>query len=224
MGAVNGNLYEKEAALQMVMKLGRALALAGVEVIYTRTADVDMELRPRTNLANAANADYFISIHLNGATAKQAQGVETYAYSATGSHYKLAQAVQQELIKATGAVDRGVKTANFFVLRETKMPAILIETGFISNDAEAQALFSDGYQQIITNAIFKAVSNHLGLEQGAAVVKRYNYLMEIPAGEFRETIKELMSKGVIKNKDGQLDLSYDMIRMFVVNNRAGAYK
>ena len=130
--------------------------------------------------------------------------------------------MQTELIAATGATDRGVKTANFHVLRETKMPAILVETGFISNDAEAEALFTDGYQQTIANAICKALCSYLGLEM-VKDMKRYNYLLEIPAGEFRDTIQELMSKGVIKNKDGQLDLSYDMIRMFVINNRAGAY-
>lgn len=204
-------------------KLGKALALAGCEVIYTRTNDSTVELKERTAFANQRKADYFISIHLNAATAKSAKGIETYAYCAGGEAYALAQDVQKEMIKATGANDRGVKTANYYVLRHTAMPAILIETGFISNDAEADALFDDGYQTKIANAIAGAVANFLGLE-GENVGKRYNYLAEIPAGEFRNVIKTLMTKGVIKNKDGQLDLSYDMLRIFVVNYRAGLYK
>ena len=56
------------------------------------------------------------------------------------------------------------------------------------------------------------------------MVKRYNYLLEIPAGEFRDTIKELMEKKIINQPDGKLDLGYDMIRTFVINRRAGLYK
>lgn len=222
-GAVNGIMHESEAALMIAFKLGKALAMAGCEVIYTRTNDSTVELKERTAFANKQKADYFISLHLNAALSKSAKGIETYAYKAGSKAYALAQAVQKEVIKATMATDRGAKTANFYVLRHTAMPAILIETGFISNDAEADALFDDGYQTKIANAIADAVADFLGLE-GESVGKRYNYLTEIPAGEFRNTIKTLMDKGVIKNKDGQLDLSYDMLRMFVVNYRAGLYK
>ena len=220
-GAVNGNYYEKEAALMIACKLGKALALAGVEVIYTRKDDSNIELEERTTFANKNAADYFISIHLNAATNKQANGIETFAYNEGSTAYKLAGAVQKELIAKTGATDRKVKTANFYVLRKTAMPAILVETGFISNDVEAKALFTDGYQTIIANAIAKAVLSFLGIEGDKLMVKRYNYLLEIPAGEFRDTIKELMKKGIINQPDGKLDLSYDMIRTFVINRRAG---
>ena len=225
-GAVNGRLYEKDAALDIALKLGKYLAMAGATVIYTRKTDVsgELELRERTDMANAAGADYFISVHLNSAAAKSANGIETFAYNKNGTAYKLASAVQQAVIKATGAVDRGAKTANYHVLRETAMPAILIETGFISNDAEANKLFDENYQNVIANAAAKAIADFAGLKGTDKMVKRYNYLNEIPAGEFRETVKMLMQKGIIKNKDGQLDLDYDMIRMFVINNRAGLYK
>lgn len=223
-GAVNGNFYEKEAALMIACKLGKALSLAGVEVIYTRTNDSTVELEERTAFANKNAADYFISIHLNAATNKQANGIETFAYSEGSVAHKLASAVQKELIVRTGATDRTIKTANFYVLRKTAMPAILVETGFISNDVEARALFSDGYQTIIANAVAKAVLSFLGIEGDKLMVKRYNYLLEIPAGEFRETIKELMEKKIINQPDGKLDLGYDMIRTFVINRRAGLYK
>lgn len=222
-GAVNGNMYESEAALMITFKLGKSLAMAGCEVIYTRTNDSAVELKERTAYANQKGADFFISIHLNAATVKSANGIETYAYKTGGTAYSLAQAVQKKMIEATGANDRGAKTANYYVLRYTNMPAILVETGFISNDAEADMLFDDSYQTKIANAIADAVADFLGLES-EVVGKRYNYLTEIPAGEFRNTIKALMDKGVIKNKDGQLDLSYDMLRMFVVNYRAGLYQ
>lgn len=223
-GAVNGNFYEKEAALMIACKLGKVLSLAGVEVIYTRTNDSNVELEERTAFANKNAADYFISIHLNAAANKQANGIETFAYSEGSVAHKLASAVQKELIARTGATDRKVKTANFYVLRKTVMPAILVETGFISNDVEAKALFSDGYQTIIANAVAKAVLSFLGVEADVLTVKRYNYLLEIPAGEFRDTVKELMDKKIINQPDGKLDLGFDMIRTFVINRRAGAYK
>lgn len=225
-GAVNGNYYEKDAALDIALKLGKYLSLAGADVIYTRKTDVtgELELRERTNHANAAGADYFISVHLNSAAAKSAKGIETFAYSQGGTSYKLATAVQKAVIAATGATDRGVKTANYHVLRESNMPAILIETGFISNDAEAYKLFDVKYQDTIAKAAATAIADFAGLKVTEKVEKRYNYLSEIPAGEFRDTVKGLMRKGIIKNKDGQLDLTYDMVRMFVINTRAGAYK
>lgn len=222
-GAVNGSYLEKTAALDIAKKLGNALVQIGVKVIYTRDSDKTVELEQRTSYANTKGADYFISIHLNSATAKSANGIETFAYSTIGQSYKLAQAVQKELIAATKATDRGVKTANYHVLRETNMPAILIETGFISNDVEAQKLFTASYQNTIAEAAARAIASFLGLEV-EEVATRYNYLKEIPAGEFRSIIKELMDKGIINNADGKLDLSYDMIRMFVINYRAGAYR
>lgn len=225
-GAVNGKYLEKTAALSIAKKLGSLLEGAGAKIIYTRNTDKDMELAERCQVANKAKADYFISIHLNAAAAKSANGIETFAYTTTNAAYKLAKAVQKELVAATGAANRGAKSANYQVLRETKMPAILIETGFISNDAECMALFKDGYQNIIAETVAKAVAEFTGLEGAIEMAeKRYNYLKEIPAGEFRDTIKKLMDKGVIKgNDEGKLDLSYDMIRMFVIDYRAGVYK
>ena len=162
-GAINGKYYEKVAALSISLKLGAILAEKGIDVIYTRDCDENVELGERCQIANKANADYFISIHLNAATAKSANGIETYAYGTSGKGHELAKAVQKELITKTGATDRGVKSANFYVLKHTKMPAILVETGFISNDAECLALFKDGYQSIIAEAIAKAVCKTVGL-------------------------------------------------------------
>ena len=224
-GAVNGKCHEKTAALSIAKKLGSLLEGAGAKIIYTRNTDKDIELAERCQVANKAKADYFISIHLNAAAAKSANGIETFAYTTTDAAYKLASAVQKKLIAATGAANRGAKSANYQVLRETKMPAILIETGFISNDAECMALFKDGYQNIIAEAVANAVAEFTGLEGAIEMAeKRYNYLKEIPAGEFRDTIKKLMDKGVIKgNDEGKLDLSHDMVRLIVMENRAGLY-
>lgn len=225
-GAVNGKYLEKTAVLSIAKKIGILLEGAGAKIIYTRNADKYMELGERCQVANKAKADYFISVHLNAAVAKSANGIETFAYTTTGTAYKLASTVQKKLIAATGAANRGAKSANYQVLRETKMPAILIETGFISNDAECMALFKDGYQNIIAEAVANAVAEFTGLEGVVKMAeKRYNYLNEIPSGEFRDTIKKLMDKGIIKgNDEGKLDLSHDMVRMFVIDYRAGVYK
>lgn len=225
-GAVNGKYFEKTAALEIAKKIGALLERAGAKIMYTRTADKKLELGERCRIANKAKADYFISIHLNSSVKESANGIETFAYTTVGTAHKLAKVVQKELVAATGARDRGAKAANFQVLRDTKMPAILIETGFISNNTECSNLFKASYQDSIAKAVAKAVAEFLGLKGVEEMaVKRYDYLTEIPAGEFRDTIKKLMDKGIIKgNHEGKLDLSYDMIRMFVMNYRAGIYK
>src|SRR5690606_23114971 len=101
---------------------------------------VDISLSKRTYHANQCGADVYVSIHANafGNGWSSAEGIETYHHPQSSQvSKKLAAAMQKELISCTGLRNRGVKTANFQVLRETKMPAILLELGFMSNKEEA---------------------------------------------------------------------------------------
>lgn len=156
-GAVNGKLHEADAALDIVYKVGKILSLNGVKVYYSRKCDIVVELDERTDLANALGVDYFCSIHLNSFSSPSARGIETYHYPGSKKGAELAKIIQKNLIAATGAVDRGVKTAKFYVLKHTNAPAVLVETGFISNHEEGEKLFDDEYQNRVAKAIAEGI-------------------------------------------------------------------
>lgn len=159
-GAVNEKYHEATATLAITKKVGAKLKAKGYNVVYTRTKEKSITLAERCRMSNNWDADAFVSIHLNAATNKSATGIETWRYTNVGKQTKaLAENVQAELIKATGAKDRGVKTSSsFYVLKHTKASAILVECGFISNDAESKKLFSSSYQNKVANAIAEGVA------------------------------------------------------------------
>lgn len=159
-GAVNSTFGFKEsiAALNIALKLGELLNKSGANVFYARATDKFISITARANDANALDVNAFISIHLNSAENKTAEGVETLCYSNSGKSYELATAIQNEIIAATGQKDRGVKIRpDLGVLRLTKMPAVLVETGFISNNEEAKLLFSDSFQNKMAEAIYDGI-------------------------------------------------------------------
>lgn len=158
-GAVNGSKYEKAATLAIAKKVACQLIEAGYTVALTRSTDRELSLPERCRFANGKDAAAYISIHLNAAESTKAEGLETWRYKSVGSTTKkLADEVHAELIAATGAVDRGVKTTTaFYVLKNTKAPAILVECGFISNGDECKKLFNATYQSKIAQAIAKGV-------------------------------------------------------------------
>lgn len=139
-----------------------------VEVLQVHENSRDVPLKERTDRANVFNADVYISIHANasGDTWSNAQGIETYVYTTRPAPaVALANSIQRKLIRETGRPDRGVKSANFHVLRETKMAAVLVECGFMTNKQEAALLKSDEYRRKCANAIFEALVETYGLKQ-----------------------------------------------------------
>lgn len=165
-GAVNNNLnlQEKIAALDVCLDLGKFLEKQGADIYYSRTdSDTYPALSKRASDANNLNVNAFISIHLNSAQNKSAAGAETLVYSNKGTAYELAKVVQANMVLATGFKDRGVKERpDLAVLKLTKMPAILAEIGFISNDDEARKLFTRKYQIALAEAIGKGVMTIFG--------------------------------------------------------------
>lgn len=140
-----------------------------VEILMTHDDSRDVPLKERTDKANAWKADLFVSIHANAAGDggwNNAQGIETYVYtSRPPDAVALANAVQRHLIRATGRPDRGVKSANFHVLRETKMTAILVECGFMTNREECELLKSDAYRRKCAEAIVAGIVETYGLKR-----------------------------------------------------------
>jgi N-acetylmuramoyl-L-alanine amidase len=142
-----------------------------VQTLFTHDSVRDVPLSERTNRANAWGADLLVSIHANAAGSdwSTAQGIETYVYTTRPpAAVALANAVQRRLVRLTGRPDRGVKSADFHVLRETKMTAILVECGFMTNRTEAELLKSDDYRRKCAAAIVAGIVETYGLQRKPA--------------------------------------------------------
>ena len=161
-GALGNGLREKDINLSVALKIGDVLKSHGVDVGYSRTTDVFVELQDRTTMANNFGADVFVSIHCNAFHDSSAQGVETYSYPGSVSGRDLAKAIQDSIV-ASGVytVNRGIKTANFAVLRQTNMPAALVELAFITNPQDADILRNR--QDDLALAVAKGILNNLGI-------------------------------------------------------------
>ena len=160
-GAVYNGRLEKNDNLRITLAVGERLARSGERVLYTRTDDSTVDLTYRSTMANSAGATYFVSFHRNSASTV-GRGVEVYYYtglSAQSTAARMAAPVQDALV-ACGFHNRGVKQANFSVLRRTSMPAILVELAFINNEAENAKLDSEFDR--IADAIASALLSFVG--------------------------------------------------------------
>jgi N-acetylmuramoyl-L-alanine amidase len=145
-----------------------------VEYAHDPTGKVDVPLEKRVDFANRAGFEVYVSIHANafGNDWNEANGIETYVHTnKPKSALELAQKIQDNLIKATGRKNRGVKTAEFYVLNKTKMDAILIECGFMTNKEEASLLKSSQYRLKCAESIVKGVVEHYKLKPKVKPVK-----------------------------------------------------
>lgn len=157
-GAVNKTRCEKNANLDIAMKLGTKLQKQGFKVVYSRKTDVTKTLLERVTVSNSVKADFFISIHCNSASNKTAAGIESWVYQGVGGiTRRLANNVQKQLASIEGVKNRGVKDGTFYVLKRTICPALLVECGFISNSQECEKLFDSDYQNELAEKICKGV-------------------------------------------------------------------
>ncbi len=155
LGAADSYVYEKHINLDVARRLERSLKEAGFKTVMTRTKDEFIALSERSSVANRHRNAIFVSVHFNSSYRTAALGIETFYRTAESQ--KLAELVQKELIKNIGATDRGVKTANFSVLRNTKHPAVLVEGGFVSNKDERGAMTDPLYRQVVADSIARGV-------------------------------------------------------------------
>ncbi|WP_079266784.1 GBS Bsp-like repeat-containing protein [Streptococcus suis] len=186
-GASYGGVHEKNLALSVSNKLRENLLKYGINVLMTRTGDYDVDFKTeRSRMTNASNADLFISVHFNatGAGVSNSSGIETYWYQYDPEYQPkinkemhnnptrlaeseiLANKVQESLIKETGAVNRGARRETFAVLRETAIPAILVELGFMDNPSELQVIKQDSYHTRLAKALAQGVMNWYGAVEG----------------------------------------------------------
>ncbi len=162
-GATRNGIYEKDITLAMSRQLGRILQQMGYAVVYTRTEDIDLDLEPRVQIAENSRASVFVSVHVNSldANASQVSGIETYHAPGASLGKNLAELVHEQILASTGANDRGVRSARFYVIRNTSMPAILVETGYITNPSEAARLVNPSYQERMAEAIARGIDQFL---------------------------------------------------------------
>jgi N-acetylmuramoyl-L-alanine amidase len=163
---------EKEINLKIALLLGSYLSnrLKNVKVVYTRTTDQFLSLQDRVTIANNSDANYYISIHCNFAKNSKIKGTETHIHNFDCKEsFSLAEKVNQQFADRAQRYTRGTYDAadrerNLMVVKSTSMPAILIETGFMSNPQEEKYLNSEYGQTIIASAIFRGIREYLGSE------------------------------------------------------------
>ena len=154
-GAGMGFIYEKHLALDTARRVEALLKSAGLRVIMTRSSDVFIPLDGRSAIGNSQGNAVFVSIHYNY-NKGSGQGVESYYHHASGE--KLASYIQAYLVQETGMTNRGVKTANFHVIRETtRNPAVLIECGFVSNSGERAGMMTGNFRERLAMGIAKGI-------------------------------------------------------------------
>ena len=173
-GATYFGQYEKNLTLAVQKRVKAKLEAAGYTVVTSRNTDTSVELLERSASANKSKADIFVSLHFN-AGAQSANGVETYYYqyyseypSRINQTYhndaerlkrssELAQAIQSNVVAQTGSKNNGVKRETFAVVRETTAPAVLVELGFISNQAEFNKINIAAYQEKLAEGVTKGI-------------------------------------------------------------------
>lgn len=160
-GASGNGYLEDELNLQISKKIENKLKQKGIDVEMSRTSDYFLTLGERAIKANEYGADVFISIHQNSANSSSASGIETYYHKNKLKHKPYSDIIQKQVILETKAKDRGVKSADFAVVRETDMPAALFESGFISNKEESKKLANTSYQDKIAIGISNAIESYL---------------------------------------------------------------
>lgn len=168
-GAVGTKSKEAENVLKVALALEKKLKAQGHEVKLSRRTDTYLTLKQRADLANAWGADVFISLHDNSAVTKIATGFETFIFNGNVSEdsIKLQQHVHNTIASGIGLRDRGMKRANFAVLRLTSMPAVLIEYGFISNLMDEKIIaFEIGKQVQLT---FEGFNNYFGVKSISSI-------------------------------------------------------
>ena len=157
-GAVRGKTYEKTLNLDVAKRVETLLKKQGYRVRLTRRSDVFLSLGSRVRLANRYRNAIVVSIHFNAERRTSAHGVETYYCSARGK--RLAGLIQSQLVRLTGARNRGVRFAKYAVLMGTNHTSVLVEGGFISNAAERRKLSSSDYRYRLALAISEGIRRY----------------------------------------------------------------
>lgn len=153
-----GRVYEKHLALDTATRLEANLKRLGYQTVMTRRSDYFITLPDRVRTGNSYRNAIFVSIHYNYTWKEQVSGLETFYYSREGQ--RLAQYVQSSLVRHTRTVDRSAKFARFYVIRNSTLPAILVEGGFVSNETERARMKSAYFREAIARGITEGIQRY----------------------------------------------------------------
>lgn len=198
-GAVGYGVQEKAVALAVARRTADILRAHGLEVRMTREKDETLSLSDRVRMANEWPADRFVSIHCNAAPNSQANGFEVWhSYLANSPGRQLAQAIAEELDQLTPLTPRGLKTRKnqagrdyLYVIRETRMAAVLVECAFVSNPQDAAYLRKPEGQEALAQGIARGILRHVGKVPS----KESSPVKETWPDWARDSIKRVQARG-----------------------------
>jgi N-acetylmuramoyl-L-alanine amidase len=153
-----GRVYEKHLALDTSVRLEKHLKRMGYRTVMTRRGDYFLTLPQRCQIANRYRNAIFVSVHFNYTWKQDVSGLETFYFNSEGQ--KIANHVQNRMIRYTRSVDRNEKFSRFYVIRNTKMPSILVEGGFVSNEAERNRMKSGRFREALARAIADGIQRY----------------------------------------------------------------
>ena len=166
-GSHYNSLYEKDINLVLAKKLRKNLLLLNQKPVLTRTEDKlyhdsrQEDIRHRPKLIEQYNADLFVSLHVNKFSSAAPSGAQIFYKPGSQASKELAAAIKEELIKIRPANDRPLQSGSYYVLQNSPVPAVLIETGFISNARDRELLTDEKYQTQLSGAIARGILNYL---------------------------------------------------------------
>lgn len=199
-------IKEKTVTLYVSQALENILEANGAKVVMTREDDRDVygpqatdhqELDARVDVARRTRGtDVFLSIHCDAFTSSEANGTSTFIYGGSPDAYKLGQALQEGMIRRGGRRDRGVKTANFYVIKHSPVPAALVELAFITNYKEEMLLCSDGFQQDMAVGIAEGLAEFLRDYKGSGSLRKGSRLSPRKKREYRSRERNASRRNV----------------------------
>lgn len=210
-GAVGHGLREQDITYYIASRVEKILLAKGISVKMSRNSltdnvvsggSVSNSLRARYSSANEWKADIFVSIHCN---AGGGSGCEVYCYKSGGQAETLAKNILSGMLWNTDLISRGVKTANYAVLKNTNMPAVLVETAFIDNENNAAFLGSEDGQKQIAKGIAEGIMEYLGVdysENSAESNTESSKPVELTTPN--DIVWELSQRGLVTDKDGMI--------------------
>ena len=163
-GAIGiAGIRETDVVLEVSKIVKKLLSEKGVKVRLTRINEVDLDLPPRVSIANNMDADIFVSIHANASRGKRRDinGLETFYFRGWRGRL-LAKRIQKQILRVSpGSPDRGVKQGRFYVIKNTRMPAVLVEIGFLTGRLDARRLEKTTHRKRLAYAITKGILEYL---------------------------------------------------------------
>ena len=213
-GAQNSGLVEKDVNLDISLRLRKVLESKGCKVVMTREVDKDFflpgfvqgrmakraELDQRNNLASENNADLFISVHANSFPQRNTYGMETYYHLKSAPGKALAELIQEQLTLLQSDNKRKAKAGDYYLINQSKMPAVIVEVGFLSNPRERKLLILDNYRDLVAIAIGTGIEHYfitypMGVRENAPTVAQ----QEGPTSASKDTYRLYFSNDTLES-------------------------